>query len=159
MDAGRRLKRIKGAQRNLIDRCGGIESAAEVCSYSSSTVGRWNDLNASHMMPLDVVLILEAFAGFAPVTQAMAEINNRRIVSPEGEVTESLQILGLLGELGDAFADLQKLGIGAIADGKFDINEARSLSEPAQRLSDVVAALQSLSANVSANGAVDVVPK
>lgn len=159
MDAGQRLKRLKGAQKLLISACGGIENAASVCSYSTSTVGRWNELNAPNLMPMDVVVALEEFCGRVPVTQAMAEMNGRRVVSPEGEVAESQKLLTLLSDLGVAHSDISKLSMAAISDGTVDINEANSLAEPVEELFQVLTRLRDVIAEVNANGAIQVVPK
>jgi hypothetical protein len=52
------LYRIKAAQRDLIDRCGGIKRVVELVSSSKSEVGRWNNGGDPDLMPVGAIAVL-----------------------------------------------------------------------------------------------------
>lgn len=77
--------RIFAAQRDLIERCGGIQRAADKTGYSKTEAGRWNGGANPDYMPLGAVVTLEADCGYALVTAVLAEANGRRLTDPDDE--------------------------------------------------------------------------
>jgi len=75
--------RIKGATRDLIRLCGGIERCAELTGYSDTQVSRWQGPGETATIPLPAVVVLEADCGLPTVTAAMAALNGRTVATPE----------------------------------------------------------------------------
>lgn len=74
---------LKAANRLLIKKNGGIESAAELTSLSKSQIGRCNNDSDTDLLPLSAVLRLEAECGDFAVTRAMASLHGRKLSDPD----------------------------------------------------------------------------
>ena len=66
--------RIKSAQRDLIERCGGIVRSAEKCSASKTEVGRWNNQGDPDIMPIAAVMQLEDDCGVPLYPDPVGEV-------------------------------------------------------------------------------------
>ncbi len=66
--------RIKAAQRDLIERCGGIGRAAEIGRVSVPHMGRFNNPHTDDIMPARLKARLEADAQFPVVTKVELEM-------------------------------------------------------------------------------------
>ncbi len=75
--------RIKGATRDLIRLCGGIERCAQLTGYSDTQASRWQCPGETATIPLPAVVVLEADCGLPTVTSALAALNGRTVAAPE----------------------------------------------------------------------------
>lgn len=99
---------IKAAQRDLISAAGGIERAAEICSYGKSTVGRWSKIDLPEIMPTDAVEALENETGLQIWTAAW--LKSRGLKLAEDEPADAgnclaTEMANLGGSFGALFAD------------------------------------------------------
>lgn len=150
--------RFRGAQRDLIDGCGGIERVAEMTSFSKSAVGRWRSPGDRDEMPYRIALLLEDDCGRPLVTRLMAEFSGRRLSeagdgSAAAVNTLSAQVADLVEHAGKLVVET----VRAKADGMVTPAEAdhlRALNATVSRLSeDISDAL----AGVKADGGLRVV--
>lgn len=136
--------RLKAAMHDLIDRAGGIERAAELCSYSKSAVGRWHCRHAEDFMPLAAVLTLEAETGSPLVTRAMAGLNGLECsAAPTGEA----HVMGAYVQLTAATATLNAEVAAAVQDGVLTPSEQTRIDQAA---SAVDASTESLRGSIAA---------
>lgn len=152
-----RILRIKSAQKQLIYACEGAETVVDTFNYARSTVFRWADLNDPTLMPLNVVLTLEAHCGSPLVTAAMAEVGGRRLADPDQFAKATGSVLSHHSDAIAQAAELMQAGALAFADGKVSINEAISMDRSAQRLEAAVCELRKSLADVHAAGGLSVV--
>ncbi len=118
------LFRVKAAQRDLIERCGGIERAVTITGFSKSHVGRWRNPNDGDLMPIGAVVSLERDCQQSLVTAVMAEANGRRITDPETERQSDINVLTAHAEVMRQTAELANAVAVAIADGQVTNSEA-----------------------------------
>lgn len=140
------IYRVKAAQRDLIERCGGIVRSGEIAGFSKSHVGRWNSPSDPELMPIGAVRALEADCGQALVTAVMAEANGRRLSDPEEERKAEIGILNSHAELMRQSAELARTMAMAIADGQVTPAEAQTIDRSA---SDIERALSDLRASLA----------
>lgn len=135
------LFRVKAAQRDLIERCGGILRAEQLTGFSKSHVGRWNNPNDPDLMPLGAVRALEADCGQPLVTAVMAEANGRRLTDPEEERRSQANVMVALAEAMRNSAEVMHAAAMAMADGEITPTEAtavdRALSQQERSISDL----------------------
>lgn len=144
--------RIKGAQRHLIDRCGGIGGAVEITSYGKSNVGRWNNPTDPDLMPISAVLALEADCGEPLVTAVMAELNGRRLSDPDGDEAAPATVFSRHAETVRRAGELMAAGAQAFSDGRVTPTEMLLLGQLANDLQSAVADLQMALASGKAEG-------
>lgn len=149
--------RIKAAQKDLVQRCGGGDRAGSIANYSGSQMGRFADTRtAPDLMPLHVVLILEAECGVPYVTSAMAEINGHRLAGPEGGETKcadlereifhcNTEVMRQVGALSVSVAE-------ALADGRLTPAEIDKISRQTAPLRELMANLDMALAKGRASG-------
>lgn len=135
------LFRLKAAQFDLIEACGGIARSAEKCSNGTSTVGRWYDRNDPTIMPIPAAIKLEADCGRAYVTAVMAGENGRRLTDPDSEKAEQVNILTSHAAVMQKMAALATDVAIAIGDGHVSPTEAhlidRGAADVERSLSDL----------------------
>lgn len=154
--ANARHYRIKAAQRDLIDACGGIERSAEICGYGKSTVGRWRDIESPDWMKLDAVEKLETEAGLHVWTVAWLESRGLKLVTAERDVKVACltsQMAGLVGDLG---ALMGEWAVTA-ADGHATPAEADRMRKSLSPLRDRFSAIEDALAGVKAEGGLSLV--
>ena len=153
-----RILRIKAAQNQLIALCGGIDDAVEALggNYGRSTVGRWNDLGDSTLMPLGAVMALEGACAQPIVTAAMAEINGRRLAEPDMATRRQADFLTQNAETITQIGELMRASAQAIADGKITPNEATSIDRAAGDLEGALANYRQALAGIRAGGGLSV---
>lgn len=134
--------RLKAAQRDLIKRCGGIERAAEIASVSKTHMGRFNNDGDTDLMPLPVVLMLQADCGLPLVTAAMAELQGRRLSDPDAGAEGNADVQMRHAEAIVLAGELVSAGALAFADGKLTSTEAVSIDRPASRLEVAIGELR-----------------
>lgn len=144
--------RLKAAQRDLIRLCGGIERAAEISSVSISHVGRMNNPKDGEIMPIAVVIALEAECQQAPVTAVMANLNGRRLTDPEEERVAAANILSTYSDLKRSGADLDMEMALSMADGNFSPSELQRVDQAAARKQDSLSDLRAALAAGKATG-------
>ncbi len=151
-----RILRIKSAQKQLISACEGADSVVETFNYGRSTVFRWADVNDPTLMPLNVVLALEAHCGSPLVTSAMAEVNGRRLADPDNYARATGSVLAHHSDAIARAAELMHAGALAFADGQVSINEAVSIDRSAAQLESALSELRKALAAVRAAGGLSV---
>ena len=90
---------LKAANRLLIKKNGGIESAAEITSLSKSQIGRCNNDSDTDLLPIPAVLRLEAECGDLAVTRTMAALHGRKISDPDGGAADGSCLMRLNADL------------------------------------------------------------
>ena len=138
------LFRVKAAQRDLIERCGGIGRAEAITGFSKSQVGRWNNPNDPDLMPLGAVKALEGDCKYLLVTAVMAEANGCRLTDPEAERRAEATVFSTHAEVMRQAAEVAHSVSLAIADGEVTPAEAavvdRALSQVERATSEMRAA-------------------
>lgn len=156
-NANARHFRLKAAQRDLIAAAGGIQRAAELCSYGKSTVGRWADIESREWMPLDAADRLEAETGLSIFTQAWVESRGLKLAgADEGErksVSLTTEIAGIAGALS---ALLSEWAV-ASADGHATPAEADRLRKHVPTIKDLLSRLEDACSEVRAAGGLSLV--
>lgn len=134
--------RVTAATRELVKMAGGLEAAAEACSYAKSTVHRWASHDHGDLIPLCAVMMLEEFTGQPAVTRAMAEVHDLTLC-PNGEVPAfSASFAAVSGAVGDLTAKAAH----AMADGVISPTESRAL---ARKVADARRALSDLESSLA----------
>lgn len=148
-----RVHRIKAAQNQLVQLCGGIDGVLDISdSFARSTVGRWNNLDDPTLMPLSAVMTLEAHCGVPLVTKALAEIAGRRLAEPEPGAAADACVLAAHAEAIMQAGELMRAGAMAFSDGRVTPAEARAIDAAGAQMEQAVAALRKALAGVKAEG-------
>lgn len=134
--------RLKAAQRDLIERCGGIVRAGEKCSASKSEAGRWNNDGYPDLMPLAAVLQLEADCRMPLVTSVMAELNGRRLADPHTFEAANATVMAAHAEVMVRAGELMAKGAMAFADGRLTPSEIAGMDRDAAALEQAAAELR-----------------
>ncbi|MFC3071511.1 hypothetical protein [Shinella pollutisoli] len=148
------LYRVKAAQRDLIERCGGILRVETISGYSKSQVGRWNNPSDPDLMPVGAVRVLEADCGVALVTSVLAEANGRRLTDPETERAADVCVMLSHAELMRQAAELANGMAIAISDGQVTPTEAQTVDRLAAGLERAASDLRAALATIKARGGV-----
>lgn len=148
------LFRLKAAQRDLIDRCGGILRCEQLTGFSKSHVGRWNNPNEGDVMPIGAVVVLERDCGQALITAVMAEANGRRLTDPDAERASEVNVLTAHADLMRQGAELANSIACAIADGKVTPSEAQVVDRVAAAMERATSELRLSLSSIKASGGV-----
>lgn len=146
------LFRVKAAQRDLIERCGGIARVEKIGSFSKSQVGRWNNPNDPDLMPIGAVVSLERDCGQALVTSVMAEANTRRLTDPDVERAQEVCLIRNHAELMRQSAELAHTVAMAISDGQVSPSEASAIDRVAAGLEKAASDLRAGCAVIKVRG-------
>lgn len=158
MNPAARHARIKAAQELIIATCGGLDDCAALCNFGRSTVGRWSDRNDPTLMPLAAVMALEAHCGQPVVTAALAEINGRRLVDPEGSATAGqARVMSRHADAIVQAGELMAAGAAAFADGRVTPTEAVGIDRAIATLEQGLSEYRKALAGVRAEGGLKVV--
>ncbi|MER9814264.1 hypothetical protein [Mesorhizobium sp. M0129] len=152
-----RFFRIKAAQQELIAMAGGVEKAGELTSYGKSSAGRWNNPGDPDLMPLAVVLQLEAAFGLPLVTAAMAELNGRRLSDPEELTGSNGNLLLLHAETVGKAAEMMSAGALAYSDNRLTPAEAVQIDKSLAALERTIGDYRKDLASARAAGGLKVV--
>ena len=144
--------RVKAAQRDLIKAAGGIDRAADITSISRSQIGRCNNAADPELLTIAAIIQLEAETGLPLVTQAMAEINGRRLTDPVHDAARASELLSQYSDAIRHAGELMSAGAAAFADGKVTPAEAQIMDREAGRLERSLGELRKLTARVQAEG-------
>lgn len=148
------LYRVKAAQRDLIERCGGILRVETISGFSKSQVGRWNNPSDPDLMPIGAVRALEADCGVALVTAVLAEANGRRLSDPDAERAADVCVMLSHAELMRQSAELANGMAVAISDGRVTPAEAQAIDRHAASLERAASDLRAALATIKARGGV-----
>ncbi len=152
------LIRIKAATRDLVRLCGGLARAGELLGVSEQTVSRYQLPTHPEVIPLSAVLILEADAGLAPVTRAMAQANGRDLA--EGDGAGAAAAAGCLMQRHSAVireaGEVMSHAADAFADGRVSPTEAERLDRQVGELEAAVGRMRTDLAKVKAGEKVHV---
>ncbi|MBN9053517.1 MAG: hypothetical protein J0H80_07015 [Rhizobiales bacterium] len=146
------LYRIKAAQRDLIERCGGIMRVESISGFSKSQVGRWNNPSEPDLMPVGAIRTLEHDCGVALVTAVLAEVNGRRLTDPVAERAEDVCVMLTHAELMRQAAELANGMAIAISDGQVTPTEAQNVDRLAAGLERAASDLRASLAAIKARG-------
>jgi hypothetical protein len=149
--------RIKAAQKDLIERCGGIVRAAEKCSSSKTEVGRWNNGGDPDLMPISAVMQLEADCGMPLVTSAMAELNGRRLADPDEFGAANASVMAAHAEVVVQFGELIARAAVAFSDGKLTSAELAGIDRDAAAVEKALAELRRAAAHGRSSGGLSIV--
>lgn len=132
--------RLKVATRRLIEACGGVESAAELCRVKKSSLSEYENRNSDTFMPIDVALDLESFAGEPFVTRALAEETGQTVTQKdfgEGETPSCLALA--VGSIARESADVVASLADALADGVLTDQERETVLTECREAARVLA--------------------
>lgn len=146
------LYRVKAAQRDLIERCGGIIRAEQITGFSKSHVGRWNNPINPDLMPVGAVRALEADCGAPLITAVMAEANGRRLSDPEEDRRVDVCIMTAHADLMLQSAELCRTMALAFSDGHVSPSEATSADRFASSLERAASELRASLASIRSRG-------
>jgi len=146
------LFRMKAAQRDLIERCGGIKRVVVLANSSNGNVGRWNNPGDPDLMPVNVIRVLEADCGVPLITGVMAEASGRRLTDPEAEREADVCVLQSHAELMRQSAELANAIAMAISDGRVSPAEAHRIDRQASELERASSNLRAALATIKALG-------
>lgn len=146
------LYRLKAAQRDMIERCGGILRCEALTGFSKSQVGRWNNPNDPDLMPLGAIVVLEADCRQPLVTSVLVENLGRRISDPDADRQQEVSMLTVHAEVMRQGAELAHTLAQAIADGRVTPSEAHTLDRPAAAMQDSLSKLRMSLAGIKARG-------
>jgi hypothetical protein len=149
--------RIKSAQKDLIERCGGIVRSAEKCSSSKTEVGRWNNQTDPDLMPLPAVLQLEADCGMPLVTAVMADLNGRRLADPDEFGATNAGVMTAHAEVVVQFGELIAKAAIAFSDGKLTPSELAGIDRNAAALERALSELRKAAAAGRGQGGLSIV--
>ena len=149
--------RLKAAQQELIAAAGGIMRAAEICGYSKSEVGRWNNEDAPDWMSLDAADKLEQATGKNIFTLAWLDCRGLKLAEPDSVAArEACLTTEVAGFIGDFAAIINEWALVA-ADGQATPAEATRFGK---RLADIkgrIGDIEELLAGVKAKGGIALV--
>lgn len=148
------LYRIKAAQRDLIERCGGIMRVVEKSGYSKSEVGRWNNGSEPDLMPVGAIALLERDCGQALVTAVLAETNGRRLTDPDEARKAEINVLTGHAEVMRRQAEAANALAVAIADGNVTPSEATTVDRSLASVEAAISELRASLAVIKASGGV-----
>lgn len=146
------LFRVKAAQRDLIERCGGIMRVVDKSGYSKSEVGRWNNGAEPDLMSVSAIVVLERDCGQPLVTAVLAEANGRRLTDPEEGRKAEINVLTSHAELMRQSAELANAIAVAIADGQVTPSEATTVDRVVSGMERAAADLRAALAGIKASG-------
>lgn len=149
--------RLRSAQRDLIDACGGIERVGTLLSLGKSTVGRWRSPTDDDLMTIRAAMVLEEDCGRPLVTQVMAEFTGRRVTDPDERAEKIACLTGQVAELIGQASQLMARTAQAGADNHFtvaEINDLQRLNGDVRRVADD---LESVLATAKAAGGLSLV--
>lgn len=146
------LYRVKAAQRDLINRSGGIMRVVEMTGYSKSEVGRWNNPSDPDLMPVGAIAAMERDCGVALVTAVLAETNGRRLSDPEEARQADVSVLTTHAEVMRLSAEVANSIAVAIADGHVTPSEATTIDRVASGLERAASDLRASLAVIKARG-------
>ncbi|KAB2781246.1 hypothetical protein [Brucella anthropi] len=149
--------RLKGAQRELINKCGGIEQAAQICSYGKTSVGRWNVQTAPETMTIPALIMLEAYCGEPVLSRVIQEIVEDLIQASLTPEMPKISGMELVAQFGSAFAALFSEWSRAAEDCFLTPAEADRLDPYISDAKQKLDALQRLTAEAKAKGGLRVV--
>lgn len=133
-----RDRALKIAFGELLGLVGGLEAAAGLCRVGKSTLARYASLSpadAECFAPVDVVRALEAVAGEAIVTTALATMADGTFVKLPS-VAHPADLFGALAALSREVSDTTTAICAGFNDGKFcDVDAGKTLAE----VDDVIA--------------------
>jgi hypothetical protein len=144
--------RLKAAQTDLIERCGGIPRVAEKTGYSVAHVGRWNNRMAPDLMPHLVIPVLEADCGEALITSIFAEATGRSVSDPEGPIDEDACIMATTADVMTAAASFQREAAFAFSGEDLSPATADAIEKKAKLLQRAASAIRRCTAAIKAKG-------
>lgn len=148
---------LKAKQRDLIAAAGGIERAAEVCSYSKSVVGRWANADSHELMPLDAIFSLEEETGRVDMSEAIAAARGRRFADIEA-VPANGSVMAAHAEAVVRMGELMTEGALAFADGQLTPAESGRIDRALAKVGEGIDEYRKILAGAKAAGGLKVVP-
>lgn len=142
--------RIKAATRDVIVRVGGVVRAGEITLASKTEASRWQSANDEAIIPLAAVLALEAECGLPLITEAMADLQGRRLADEVAEADSKACIARDNAEVMRRAAEVMAAMAAALADGAVSPAEAERVDRFARDLDQAVADLRRNLASVRA---------
>ncbi|MBN9078544.1 MAG: hypothetical protein BGN87_00275 [Rhizobiales bacterium 65-79] len=147
---------LKAKQRDLIAAAGGIERAAEVCSYGKSTVGRWANSESHELMPLDAIFALEEETGRFDMSEAIASARGRALTET-ATVAANGSLMEAHADAAVRLGELMREGAIAYADGQLTPAEATQLDRALSKVEQSMADYRKLLAGARGQGGLKVV--
>lgn len=150
---------LKAKQRDLIAAAGGIERAAEVCSYGKSTVGRWANPDSPELMPLEAIFALEEETGRYDMSAAITQARGRKLADQSGDAggQANATMMERHAHAIAEFGELVTAGALAFADMKLTPAEAMQIDRAAAKVETAMGELRKSAAHVRAVGGLSVV--
>ncbi|MCV3209629.1 hypothetical protein OHD62_17445 [Mesorhizobium sp. YC-39] len=147
---------LKAKQRDLIAAAGGIERAADVCSYGKSTVGRWANTDSPELMPLDAIFALEEETGRFDMSEAIGSARGRRFADVEA-VAANGSVMSAHAETVVRMGELMTEGALAFADGQLTPAESSRIDRALSKVEAGIGDYRKILAGAKASGGLKVV--
>lgn len=148
---------LKAKQRDLIAAAGGIERAAEICSFSKSAVGRWANPDSHELMPLDAIFSLEEETGRVDMSEAIASARGRRFADVEATAANG-SVMAAHAETVVRMGELMTEGALAFADGQLTPAESARIDRALSKVEEGLGEYRRILAGAKASGGLKVVP-
>ena len=144
--------RIKAATRDAIVRAGGVVRAGEITLASKTEASRWQSVTDEAIIPIPAALALEAEIGMPVITEAMADLQGRRLSDDVAAASEASCLIRDNAEVLRQTAELATAMALALADGKITPAEAERIDRSARALDAAVGDMRRNLACVRAGG-------
>lgn len=144
--------RIKAATRDAIVRSGGVVRAGEITLASKTEASRWQSVTDEAIIPIPAALALEAEIGMPVITEAMADLQGRRLSDDVAAASEATCLIRDNAEVLRQTAELATSMALALADGKITPAEAERIDRSARALDAAVGDMRRNLACVRAGG-------
>lgn len=150
--------RVKAAQRDLIERCGGVRRAAEIADCSPTWIGKCNTPNEDAFLSAVQKRRLEADAGEPLVSRVECELMGFEVAAPGGANSARADSAyaahaALVAEFGDLLAGFAE----RVRDGEFSRCDGaatdRDLADIIRRAEDFRGLIARLAAGGAKGGA------
>lgn len=138
---GPRDRALKAAFRRLVERCGGVELAAQVARVSAATISNWQGQNTDNFPPIHALLALEEVAGVAEVSKMMAGM-----VETDPVASTPADMLSGVGHVAGHFGTVAQAISAALVDGHLDAGERMAISGITSKMLEAAQALHKMAA-------------
>lgn len=145
--------RVKAAQRDLIERCGGVRRAAEIAGCSHGWIGRCNTPNEDAFLSATQKRALETDAGEPLVTRIEAELLGFRLERASPPAPAEACAFGANASVMQEVGDLCRVFSQSVSDGRYSRTDALTVGRELAQLRQAIERFERVNATILAGGA------
>lgn len=138
---------LKAATRALIEMLGGVTAASAVSRIDAGRLSRYGNPHEALFAPLDVIADLEAAAGDAAITRALAALAGFHLVERAAARSEVEHLTRIFGVVAAEMGDVLRSTGEALVDGRLTAQELATIDREA---AEAEAALAQLRTDIAA---------